>query len=172
MSDFDPRLPLEKARTIPARWYTSTRQADLETSAVFGSTWQIVGRSEQVAKPGDYLTANVAGEPIIVVRGEEGTLRGFFNVCRHRAAPILIEPCGHATKLRCRYHGWTYDLGGALRGTPEFDGVLDFDKEANGLVPVQVATHGPFVAVHLGSPKQSFEQHLAPLPDWAKAGNW
>ena len=74
-------------------------------------------------RAGSFLTADVAGEPVIVVRGEDKVVRAFFNVCRHRAAPILNEPCGTATKLRCRYHGWTYDLAGKLRGTPEFDGV-------------------------------------------------
>src|SRR5262249_36965961 len=117
---------------------------------------------------GSYLTAEIAGEPIVVVRGEDGILRAFFNVCRHRAAPILNEPCGTASKLRCRYHGWTYDLAGRLRGTPEFDGVADFRKEDNGLVPVAVAIWGPFVWVHLDPPAEPVEQYLAPLPEWAK----
>jgi choline monooxygenase len=134
---------------------------------VFGATWQMVGRVEQVAALGSFLTADVAGEPILVVRGDDNVLRGFYNVCRHKAAPILNEPCGTATKLRCRYHGWTYDLAGKLRGTPEFDGVADFRKEDNGLVPVTVATWGPFVWVHLDPPKQSVEEFLDPLPQWA-----
>src|SRR5437870_1905692 len=101
MADFDPTLPLERARTIPATWYFNPLLAERERAAIFGKTWQVVGRIEQVAKPGDYLTANIAGEPILVVRGEDNMLRGFYNVCRHRAAPILSEPCGHAAKLRC-----------------------------------------------------------------------
>jgi choline monooxygenase len=122
-----------------------------------------------VATPGSFLTADVAGEPIVVVRGDDNVLRAFFNVCRHKAAPILNEPCGTATKLRCRYHGWTYDLAGKLRGTPEFDGVADFRKEDNGLVPVNVACWGPFVWVHLDPPKQSVNEFLDPLPKWAES---
>ena len=91
----------------------------------------------------------------------------FFNVCRHKAAPILNESCGTATKLRCRYHGWTYDLAGKLRGTPEFEGVADFRKEDNGLVSIAVATWGPFVWVHLDPPTNSLEKFLDPLPTWA-----
>src|SRR5262249_16838954 len=75
----------------------------------------------------------------------------------------LSEPCGAVTKLRCRYHGWTYDLAGRLRGTPEFDGVADFLREDNGLVAMPVDTWGPFAAVHAGRPSTSFAEHLAPL---------
>src|SRR5215210_5582720 len=161
---FDPSRPLSTARTIPNTWYTCPDVLDAERRTVFGSTWQMVGRTAQVAEPGSYLTADVAGEPILVVRGEDRTLRAFFNVCRHRAAPILNEPCGHATKLRCRYHGWTYDLAGRLRGTPEFDGVEDFRKEEQGLPTMAVETWGPFVFVHQGTPTQTLADFLAPFP--------
>lgn len=165
---FDASKPLASARTIPNTWYTSNEICALERSAVFGSSWQMVGRVEQVARPGAFLTADIAGEPVLVVRGEDNVLRAFFNVCRHRAAPLLNEPCGTATKLRCRYHGWTYDLAGKLRGTPEFDGVAEFQKEDNGLVPMAVATWGPFVWVHLDSPNQALDEFLAPMPAWSK----
>jgi choline monooxygenase len=164
LAAFDPELPLERARTVPASWYTDPEVAAAERRSVFGGSWQVVGRADQVAEPGSYLTAQVAGEPVLVVRDQGGELRAFFNVCRHRAAPILSEPCGHATKLRCPYHGWTYDLAGRLRGTPEFDGVADFRREDNGLVPVAVAVWGPAVWVHLGRPAQPLEAFLDPLP--------
>jgi len=163
---FDPTLPLERARTIPNTWYHDTEIAQLEKRAVFASTWQMVGRAEQVAEPGQYLTAEIAGEPILVTCDDNGKLRAFFNVCRHRAAPLLTEPCGQASKLRCRYHGWTYDLAGNLKGTPEFDGVQDFRKEENGLIEIAAATWGPMIWVHLERPVQSLENYLAPLPQW------
>src|SRR5688572_6404026 len=163
---FDPARPLSSARTAPNTWYTCPEIERAERRVVFGATWQMVGRTAQVSEPGAYLTADVAGEPILVVRGEDRVLRAFFNVCRHRAAPILNEPCGRASKLRCRYHGWTYDLEGRLRGTPEFDGVCDFRKEDNGLAPVAVAEWGPFVWVHLDEPREPVEAFLAPLPGW------
>jgi choline monooxygenase len=169
LAAFDPELPLERGRTVPNTWYTAPEVYAAERDAVFARSWQVVGRGEQVATPGAYLTATIAGEPVLVVRGDDGVLRAFFNVCRHRAAPILTEPCGSVTKLRCRYHGWTYDLAGNLRGTPEFDGVEEFCKEANGLVPVAVAEWGPFVWVHLTEPREPLAEFVAPLRSWVGA---
>src|SRR6516164_58259 len=82
-----------------------------------------------------------------------------------RAAQVINLPEGQLTKLRCRYHGWTYDLEGRLRGTPEWDGVQDFCKEDQGLVPMAVATWGPFVFIHQGTPRQSLNDFLSPLSE-------
>ena len=161
---FDAKLPLSKARTIPSAWYFDAEIYALECRKVFAG-WQYVGRSEQVKDAGSFLTAEIAGEPILVVRDEHGTLRAFHNACRHRAAQVINEPCGHATKLRCRYHGWTYDLAGRLIGTPEFAGVEEFNKEEQGLPVMAVDTHGPFVFVHQGTPKQSLADFLTPFPE-------
>jgi choline monooxygenase len=169
LGQFDPELLLERASTIPNTWYISAEVYALERDAVFGRTWQMVGRRELVEKPGQYLTAEIAGEPVLVVRGEDATLRAFFNVCRHRAARVCTEECGTATKLRCHYHGWTYDLGGNLRGVPEFDGVQDFARENNGLPPIAVAEWGPFVWVHLMPPREPLESFLGPLVPWAES---
>jgi choline monooxygenase len=161
---FASDLPLERARTIPARWYRDAELADLEQRAVFGTTWQFAGRTGLVAEPGAFFTTEIAGEPILVVRDGEGVLRAFYNVCRHRAAPVITEAAGKASRLRCRYHGWTYDLAGCLRGTPEFDGVLDFCREQQGLVALSVAEWGPFVWVHGGENSPSLIEYLAPMP--------
>ena len=165
LAGFDPDLPLEAPDTIPAAWYSDADIAQAERERVFARRWCIVGRSEQVAAPGAFLTAEIAGQPILVVRDEDGVLRAFLNVCRHRAAPLLTEPCGTVAKLRCRYHGWTYDLAGRLRGTPEFDGVADFRREDNGLPAVAVADVG---AARLGAPRRgrrvAGRAILAPLP--------
>jgi choline monooxygenase len=162
---FDAELPLARARTIPSLWYFDSEVYAAESPKVFGRTWQAVGRADQVQEPGAFFTADVAGEPILVVRSQDGVLRGFYNVCRHRAACVVTEPQGKATRLRCRYHGWTYDLAGQLRGTPEFDGVADFRREDNGLAPVAVATWGPIVWVHLAPEPPPLEEFLAPLPE-------
>lgn len=165
---FDGRLPLERARTIPASWYTDAVLCECERERVFGQTWLVIGRGDQVAQRGAFLTADMAGRPILVVNDGEAT-RAFFNVCRHRAAPLLTESCGTVTKLRCRYHGWTYDLAGKLRGTPEFDGVQEFQRADNGLAELALETWGPLVAVHLGKPAASFVGQLAPLPEQTTA---
>jgi choline monooxygenase len=163
LSGFDPEQPLERARTIPAAWYHDPQLFALEKRAVFGAVWQPVARPEQLGEPGAFVATDIGGEPILFVRGDDGALRGFFNVCRHRAAPILTAPCGKTSRLRCRYHGWTYDLQGRLRGVPEFDGVADFCREDNGLVPIRVAAWGPAVWAALGDPQTSLEDYLGPI---------
>jgi choline monooxygenase len=161
---FDPNAPLEHAHTIPSSWYSDPTIYAAECRSVFSNSWQAVGRTDQVAGPGSFFTADLAGEPILVVRDEQGVLRGFFNVCRHRAARVMPLAEGRATRLRCPYHGWTYDLAGQLRGTPEFEGVADFCREDNGLVPVAVDCWGPLVWVHLGPSPVPLADYLAPLP--------
>src|SRR5437870_2251425 len=84
LSRFDPKLPLDRAHTIPAAWYFDPDFAEVERRSVFAG-WQMVARIDQLAKLGAYVAADVAGEPIVVLRDEAGTLRGFHNVCRHRA---------------------------------------------------------------------------------------
>jgi phenylpropionate dioxygenase-like ring-hydroxylating dioxygenase large terminal subunit len=164
---FDSDLPLARARTIPASWYFDGELHAAECRTVFGGTWQAVGRADQVREAGQFFTLDLAGEPLVVVRGDDGELRAFFNVCRHRAARVLPDAEGRVTRLRCRYHGWTYDLCGRLRGTPEFDGVADFRREDNGLPPVAVAAWGPLVWVHHGPNPPPLADYLAPLPERA-----
>lgn len=165
---FDADQPLQRAWTIPSRWYTDASVWAAERRAVFGKHWLVTGRAGQVERAGQFFTAEIAGEPLLVVRGDDGgepRLGAFYNVCRHRAARVACEPEGTATRFRCRYHGWTYDTSGALRGVPEFDGVADFRREDNGLVPVAVDSWGPLVFVHLGELAMPLAEFLAPLPE-------
>ncbi len=157
---YDPRAVLEKAWTIPASWYVDPRIADLERRTVFSRSWQRVGRADQVERPGQYVATDVAGEPIVVVRGGDGRLRGFFNVCRHHAALVMTQAAGQANSLRCPYHGWTYSLEGELKGTPDFAGVCDFDRSANGLVPVAAEIWEGFVFVRLDGEGPSLSDFL------------
>ncbi|HZL84643.1 MAG TPA: aromatic ring-hydroxylating dioxygenase subunit alpha [Candidatus Krumholzibacteria bacterium] len=162
IADYDAEAALENASTIPAPWYVDPRVYDLERRSVFGG-WQMVGRLDQVAEPGQYFTAEVAGEPLVVVRGRDGVLRAFFNVCRHHAALVMTEPQGRASVLRCPYHGWTYSLEGELKGTPDFDGVCNFERSRNGLVPVRLETWEQFVFVHLNDAGGSLAEFLGDL---------
>ena len=149
LASFDAAAPLARAFTIPGAWYTDPRVFDRERRAVLGRSWQLVGRADQVARPGQYVTADVGGEPVVVVRGADGVLRGFFNVCRHHAAAVVSRPEGCAERLTCPYHGWTYALDGRLTRTPEWSGVDAFDPAAHGLVPLRVDTWEQLVFVHL-----------------------
>ncbi len=162
LASYNAAAPLQDAYTIPAPWYTDPRIAQLELQNVFSRTWQAVSRTVQVEKPGQYVTATVAGEPIVAVRGSDGILRAFYNVCRHHAMTVMNEPCGHAQHMRCPYHGWTYNLEGELRGMTEFEGVCNFDRAQNGLVPIRVETWENFVFVNL-------DPHAAPLREFLGA---
>jgi phenylpropionate dioxygenase-like ring-hydroxylating dioxygenase large terminal subunit len=165
LSAFNSDLPLERAKTIPACWYRDAELAALERRAVFGATWQFAGRAALVAEPGSFFTTEIASEPILVIRDGEGVLHAFYNVCRHRAALVVTEASGKASRLRCRYHGWTYDLSGCLRGAPEFDGVADFCREEQGLADLAVAEWGPFVWAHGGKSLAPLLDYLSPMPE-------
>ena len=169
LGDFDPTLPLERAHTLPAHCYRAADVLEAERRHVFAKSWQLVARADQLRKPGSFVTADVAGEPIALVRDAMGVLRAFYNVCRHRAARVLREVEGTASRLRCGYHGWTYDLAGQLRGVPEFDGVADFRREDNGLISVHVAEWGPFVWAYLADKPPPLEEYLAPFPQLSAA---
>jgi choline monooxygenase len=159
LSSYDDRAPLSQASTIPAAWYIDPRIAELERLSVFSKTWQLVARTEQVKTPGQFVSTRVAGEPIVIVRGHDGALRAFYNVCRHHAAAVVTEPCGQASLLHCPYHGWNYGLDGSLKGMPEFEGVENFDRAQNGLVPIRVETWECFVFINL-------DNHAAPLAEF------
>ncbi|HEY8186415.1 MAG TPA: aromatic ring-hydroxylating dioxygenase subunit alpha [Pyrinomonadaceae bacterium] len=149
IDSYNPTAALAQASTIPAPWYTDERVFDLEMQTVFARSWQMVCRLDQVSKPGQYVTSELAGEPIVMVRGDDNLLRAFFNVCRHHAAAVMTKPEGTASQLRCPYHGWTYSLAGELKGTPDFAGVCDFDRSANSLVPVEMDVWEQWVFVRI-----------------------
>jgi choline monooxygenase len=163
LASYNDKAPLAEASTIPAPWYVDARIAELENQTVFSKTWQMVGRMDQVEKAGQFVSANVAGEPIVVVRGNDGVLRGFYNVCRHHAAKVVTESCGQASILHCPYHGWNYGLDGSLKGMPEFDGVKNFEREQNGLVPLQAETWEKFVFVNLDPAAPPLREFLGGL---------
>ena len=149
VGQYDPSLPLAQAVTIPASWYVDPRIERLERRTTFSRHWQFAARADQVREPGQYATCEIAGEPVLVVRGDDGVLRAFFNVCRHHAAAVMTQAQGCARNLRCPYHGWTYALDGALKGTPGFMEQGSLDRAANGLVPVEVAQWEQWIFVRL-----------------------
>ena len=161
---YNPSDPLEKAWTIPAPWYFDTRIEQLERDSVFAANWQVVGRADQVAQPGQYFTIDVNQEPLLIARSEDGKLRAFYNVCRHHAAAVVPEAAGCAKQFRCPYHGWTYGNDGALKGMVEFEGVCNFDRKDNGLVPIRVDTWEKFVFVNLNGKAAPLSDFLGKVP--------
>jgi choline monooxygenase len=148
---YNPNAPLHQAYTIPASWYINKDLYELELQTVFSNSWQLGARRDQLGKAGQYVTTNIGTEPVVIVRGSDGLLRGFFNVCRHHAAAVMTDAEGTAPQLRCPYHGWTYSLAGELRGTPDFAGVCEFEREKNGLIPVDIAEWENWVFVNLST---------------------
>lgn len=154
--------------TPPASFYTDPIRLQHEQRDVFARSWQIVGRVDQLKQSGDYFTTQLGEDPLLFVN-DGGTIRGFFNVCRHRAGPIAYG-CGHAQRLVCRYHGWTYELSGQLLRTTEMEGAQDFDPSKIRLQPVAVHQFGPLLFAALDPTTPPFaefhpgvSEHCAPL---------
>lgn len=155
---------LDRGETLPLSWYTDPAVAAAEERAIFRKSWQYVGRAADVAETGMFITADIAGVPIIVTRDRNGDLNAFHNVCRHRAAKVIQEPCGQRRALSCHYHAWTYGLDGSLKGAPRSEREPGFPKEELGLRRASAATWGPFLFAHLDEDAPSLEQHLADVP--------
>jgi choline monooxygenase len=153
---------LSRAWTLPAELYFDPDVYAAERASIFARTWQVVGHRDQVKHAGDYFTTELVGEPLLIVRGESGQLRGFYNVCRHRAGPPA-EGCGSRKLFRCGYHGWTYGLDGSLIRATEIEGVENFRAEDFALVPVQVDEWFNFVFVNLDGDARPLSQTLSEL---------
>lgn len=163
----DPDRDIAHASTLAAHLYHTSAAFEAEKAKIFSSTWQVVGHVHQAANPGDYFTFDLAGEPLLIARGDDGILRGFYNVCRHRAGNPA-SGCGNRKLFRCGYHGWTYRLDGALLVTPEFDGVEDFDPHDFALAPVQLEEWFNLIFVNLDPEAPALEACLGDLPAQAE----
>lgn len=142
--DPDPALSF----SLRAEAYTEPKWAEADLEAIFARTWQWVCHVEKLAEPGSYVTATVAGMPVAVVRGRDGALRGFYNVCKHRAHELL-SGSGVTRTITCPYHAWVYALDGRLQGARRADRMETFDKSAVCLEPVQAEEFCGFVYVNL-----------------------
>ena len=175
MSNQTPSLQIDadisRAWSVPASFYTDSEIFAREKDRIFRRTWQVVGHRDQLAKPGDYFTCELSGEPLLLVRGPKGELRGFYNVCRHRAGPPA-EGCGNRKLFRCAYHGWTYDLEGKLIRAPEFEGVQQFDPSYFTLAPVRVEEWFNLIFVNLDQNAMPLTGSLGPLAPQAERFNF
>jgi carnitine monooxygenase subunit len=125
--DPDPR----KSYTLPARYYTDPAIYAWEQDAIFGHSWCYAGHLGTLAEPGSYFTCKIADQNILVIRGKDRVLRGFYNVCQHRAHE-LVKGSGKALFLTCPYHAWTYHADGTLRTARGSEALPAFDKEKFG----------------------------------------
>ena len=169
---------IECAYTLASRFYIDPAILEVEKEKIFRRTWQLVGTTDQpcgeangvkrtIGNPETFFTAEIAGEPILIVRDKQGTLRAFSNVCRHRAGPIAQgSGCGHV--LRCGYHGWTYTLDGRLIGTPDVDGLEFFDRSTMGMVPLRLETWGQFIFVNFDLNAEPLGAFLGDIPQQSR----
>jgi len=174
----DVNEQIECAHTLASRFYTDPAILQVEKTKIFDKTWQLVGTLDQpcgelngakrtIADPETYFTAEVAGEPILVVRDKQGTLRAFSNVCRHRAGPIALGS-GCKNVLRCQYHGWTYTLDGRLIGTPDAEGVEFFDRSTMGMFPLRLEAWEKFIFVNFDPKAEPLSAYLGDIPQQAR----
>jgi choline monooxygenase len=170
----DVNEQIECAHTLASRFYIDPAILEIEKEKIFRRTWQLVGTLSQpcgevngakriIADPETFFTADVTGEPIVIVRDKEGTLRAFSNVCRHRAGPIA-QGSGCKNVLRCGYHGWTYTLDGRLIGTPDVEGVEFFDRSTMGMVPLRLETWEQFIFVNFDVKAEPLSSFLGEIP--------
>jgi choline monooxygenase len=148
----------EAAPTLPAEWYVDATRYAGERSTIFANEWLWFTSEAEVAAPGAYVAQVYAGWPLMVVRDPEGVLRGFHNVCRHRAGPLVDDGRGACTNLVCRYHGWAYGFDGRLRSARDFGDSLDPDEFA--LHPIRVGLWRGQVFVNLDAAAVPLEQDL------------
>lgn len=149
---------------LPARWYWERAIWQVERRQIFAREWQLTCHVSDLPDPGDYVAAEVAGYRFFVIRDRDGALRGFHNVCPHRASQLLDDGRGHCDLLRCRYHGWVFDTAGNLRRAPDFGEADWFRKEDHGLMPIRVETWRGLVFANFDADAAPLASALGSLP--------
>ena len=158
MRAVDAAKELELASALPARYYFGEDMLAMEQRSVFARSWQLVAHHDQLAEPGDHVVEKIGEVPVIVIRGQDGVLRAFPNVCRHRAGPLALCNGKGARALHCKYHGWTYTLEGQLRSAPEMQAAADFNVADIRLPPLRVHEWQGLVFVALDADVPDFDQ--------------
>lgn len=155
---------LDMAHALPGRAYTDPAVFSAERERVFAAGWLPVARLSDLAEPGDYRSADLAGAPVVATRDRQGALHVLSRACRHRGMPV-VEGAGNATSLNCPYHLWRYGLDGALLSAPAMERSADFDPARCGLPPVRHETWGGWVFANLDGKAAPLTPALAPLAD-------
>jgi phenylpropionate dioxygenase-like ring-hydroxylating dioxygenase large terminal subunit len=166
MPEFRPTATTYKqgSRTMPGEFYTSPDVFAEERERVFARMWTCVGRAASLAQPGQYVLRDVAGESLIVLRDQQGSLHAFFNVCRHRGTRLCREPAGKFSEtIQCPYHAWTYTTDGRLIGAPQMQEVEGFDKKDFPLHAAAVAEWEGWVFVNVALDPVPFAEAWAPM---------
>jgi phenylpropionate dioxygenase-like ring-hydroxylating dioxygenase large terminal subunit len=152
------------SRTLPWSWYADPAVLRLEQERIFRRFWQYAGRIDDVAEPGSFTTTRAGDVPVVLVRDENGTLRAFLNVCRHRGS-LVCSGSGKRTTLQCPYHAWTYGLDGRLLKAPRAEHETGFEADGIELVRLRLETWGPFAFVNPDPEAASLAEFLDDVPD-------
>jgi choline monooxygenase len=154
--------------TLPASLYRDPENYERERQLIFASNWALFTWSARVEKPGDFVTGMIAGYPIFVLRVDDGTLRGFHNVCRHRGATLLAKESGACGKLLvCPYHSWSYRRDGRLAKATDFGGDVSFDSKEWGLIEIDVAEWRGLVFGRIKRGGADLRSWLGPIDEMA-----
>ncbi|QFT97153.1 Biphenyl dioxygenase subunit alpha [Roseovarius sp. THAF8] len=154
--------PFEQARAMPPEVYKTDAFLQAEIEHIFRKEWFCVGRADALTKPGDYVTCELADQPIIVLRDREGGLKAFSNVCRHRMS-TLLHGRGHTKSIVCPYHAWTYNLDGSLRGAPAMSGNSGFCKSDYALPQIRCEEWLGWVFITLNPKAEPVASRLSEL---------
>lgn len=160
------RRPTLEARVLPPRVFHDQSVFDFEQAAWFAREWVSVGREEDALEPGQYFLATVAGDTVIIVRGNDGALRGFLNVCRHRGATLVEEASGRVPRFQCPYHAWVFDLEGHLRHPRHTELLVDFDPAEWGLIPVRIDVWQGIIYVDLSGTAVPLPEFLGNITEY------
>lgn len=144
----------------PISNYTAAERLEREREALFRRTPVLLGLGARIREPGEYMVEDIAGREILAVRGTDGKVRAFHNVCRHRGAPVA-EGCGKTRRFTCPYHAWTYGLDGKLQVIPDQQSFAGVDKATHGLVEVPAAERFGLLFVQAGGGEMDIDAHLA-----------
>ena len=158
------RQPLSERGGLPPWAYDNDELTELEKELVFRRNWLLVGHVGQIPEAGDYLTLDMADERALVVRGSDGVVRAFHNLCRHRGSRVVAETKGNCGKvITCPFHGWCYNLDGRLRGVPRPKTFPKLDRDQYGLKPLDFEIWQGFVFVRFKGSGPSMAEIMAPV---------
>lgn len=161
-----PALP-----DLPAARYTSPEYFALEQAHIFRKSWLFAAHIDEIPEPGCFMRWDNAGEPLIIVHGMDGTVRAFYNTCRHRGAPVVTVDRGKSPRLMCGYHNWTYKTDGSLVGVPETRDFVNLDMTCRSLIGVRCERFGNVIFVNFDDEAVSLLDWLGPLADeWTEFG--
>ena len=155
-----PALP-----DIPAGRYTDPAFFELEQTHIWQKSWLFAAHIDELPSPGSYRRWDNAGQPAVIVHGDDGVIRAFYNTCRHRGAPVVTEESGRRARLTCKYHGWTYTHQGDLVSVRDPEDFSDLDMSCRGLISIRCEMFGNLIFLNFDKNAPSLLEWLGPIAD-------